>query len=109
MIHAVKADFSRISTEVDFNIIEVESNAPLAAGSVELPLEAALLAEQLQAKIKGHEEQLADLGFATFEFDKLPFVIETSGAWCVKSVWHSGNASIRHTGLLWQMAFQLVA
>ena len=39
-----------------------------------------------QAKIKDHEKQLADHGFATYEFDKLPFIIETSGAWSVKAV-----------------------
>ena len=57
----------------------------LAAGlASKLPLVAALLAEQ--AKIKDHEEQLADFGFATHEFDKLPFIIETFGAWSVKAV-----------------------
>ena len=39
-----------------------------------------------QAKMKDHETQLKNHGFASFEFDKLPFVIETSGAWSVKSV-----------------------
>ena len=39
-----------------------------------------------QAKIKDHEKQLVDHGFATYEFDKLPFIIETSGAWSVKAV-----------------------
>ena len=33
-----------------------------------------------------HETQLRKHGFASFEFDKLPFVIETSGAWSVKAV-----------------------
>ena len=52
--------------------------------SAELPLVAALVAEQ--AKIKDHEKQLVDHSFATYEFDKLPFIIETSGAWSVKAV-----------------------
>ena len=39
-----------------------------------------------QAKIKDHEKQLVDHGFASFEFGKLPFAIETSGAWSVKAV-----------------------
>ena len=39
-----------------------------------------------QVKIKDHEKQLADHGFATYEFEKLPFIIETSGAWSVKAV-----------------------
>ena len=30
--------------------------------------------------------QLADRGFATYEFDKLPFIIETFAAWSVKAV-----------------------
>ena len=36
-----------------------------------------------QAKIKDHEKQLVDHGLATYEFDKLPFVIETSGGYIV--------------------------
>ena len=82
LIHGISADFDRIA--VDFSITEVESNIALAAGSAELPLVAALMAEQ--AKIKDHEKQLAVHGFATYEFDKLPFIIETSGAWSVKAV-----------------------
>jgi hypothetical protein len=39
-----------------------------------------------QAKIKDHEKQLVGHGFATYEFDKLPFIIETSGAGSVKAV-----------------------
>ena len=57
-----------------FSITEVESNSALTAGSVELPLVAALMAEQ--AKIKDHEKQSVDHGFATYEFDKLPFIME---------------------------------
>ena len=45
---------------------------------------AALVADQ--AKMTDHETQLRKHGFASFEFDKLPFVIETSGAWSVKAV-----------------------
>ena len=82
LIHGIGADFDR--TAVDFSFTEVESNTALAVGSAELPLVAALMAEQ--AKIKDHEKQLADHGFATFEFNKLPFIIETSGAWSVKAV-----------------------
>ena len=82
LIYGISADFDR--TAIDFSITEVESNTALAAGSTELPLVAALMAEQ--AKIKDHEKQLADHGFATYEFDKLPFIIETSGAWSVKIV-----------------------
>ena len=59
--------------------VKVESNDALPAGSAEFPLIAALLAEQ--AKAKDHERQLKDFGFASFEFDKLPFIVETSGAW----------------------------
>ena len=87
LIHGIiSTDFDR--TAVDFSITEVESNAALqlSAGSAELPLVAALIAEQ--AKIKDHEKQLVDHGFATYEFDKLPFIIETSGAWSVKVVAH---------------------
>ena len=69
---------------MDFSITEVESNSALAVGSAELPLVAALMAEQ--AKIKDREKQLGDHGFATFEFDNLPFIIESSGAWSVKAV-----------------------
>ena len=53
---------------------EVEPNDALVVGSVELPLVAALLVEQ--AKAKGHEKQLKEYGFASFEFDKLPFIIK---------------------------------
>ena len=74
LTHGISTDFDH--TAVDFSITEVESNATLAAGSAELPLVAALMPEQ--AKIKDHEKQLAGRGFATYEFDKLPFVIETS-------------------------------
>ena len=45
-----------------------DADAALAADSAELPLVAALLAEQ--AKIKDHEKQPVDHGFASFEFDK---------------------------------------
>ena len=82
LIHGISTDFDRIA--VDCSITEVESNAALAARSAELPLVAALMAEQ--AKIEDHEKQLVDHGFATYEFDKLPFIIETSGAWSVKAV-----------------------
>ena len=71
-------------TAVDFTITEVESDSALAAGSAKLPLVAALMADQ--AKMTDHETQLKKHGFASFEFDKLPFVIETSGAWSVKAV-----------------------
>ena len=84
LIHDISADFDR--TAVDFSIAEVESNTALAAGWAELPLVAALMAEQAKIKDHDHEEQLADHGFATYEFDKLPFIIETSGAWSVKAV-----------------------
>ena len=39
-----------------------------------------------QAKMKDHKTQLKKHDFASFELDKLPFVIETSGAWSVKPV-----------------------
>ena len=69
-------------TAIDFSITQVEPNDALDVGSAELPLIAALLAEQ--AKMKDHERQPTNFGFATFEFDKLPFIVETSGAWSVK-------------------------
>ena len=72
----MSSDFDRIT--------KVESNAALAAGSAELPLVAPLMAEQ--AKNKAHEKQLVDHGYATYEFDKLPFIIETAGAWSVNAV-----------------------
>ena len=75
----ISTDFDR--TAMDFSITEVESNAAFAAGSAKLPLVAALMAEQV--KIKDHEKQLVDHGFANYEFDKLPFIIETTGAWSV--------------------------
>ena len=73
-IHGISTDhdFDRIA--VDFSITEVEFNPALAAGSAELPLVATIMAEQ--AKVKDHEKQLADHGFATYEFDKLPFIID---------------------------------
>ena len=58
LIHGMSTDFDR--TAIDFNITEVEPNAALAAGSAELPLVAALMAEQ--SRIKDHETQLADHG-----------------------------------------------
>ena len=69
---------------MDFSITEVESNAALVAGSAGLALVAALMVEQ--AKIKDLEKQLVDHGFATYECDKLPSIIETSGAWSVNVV-----------------------
>jgi hypothetical protein len=84
LIHGISTDFDR--TAMDFSITEVESNAALAVGSAELPLVAALMAEQAKIKDLDHEKQLVDHGFATYEFDKLPFIIETSGAWSVKAV-----------------------
>ena len=56
----------------------------MVAGSAELPLVAALMAEQ--TKIKDHEKRLVDHVIATYEFDRLPFIIETSGAWSVQAV-----------------------
>ena len=76
LIHGISTVFDR--TTVDFSITEVESNIALAAGSAELLLVAARMSEQ--AKVKDHEKQLAGHGFAAYEFDKLPFIIETSGA-----------------------------
>ena len=82
LIYDISDDFDR--TAVEFSITEVESNTALVTGSAELPLVAALMVEQ--AKIKEHEKQLADHGFATYESDKLPFNIETSGVWSVKAI-----------------------
>ena len=58
-----------------------------------------------QSKIKDHEKQLADHGFATYEFDKLPFIIATSGAWSVKAValWKRIRSSHK-AELMWLMA-----
>ena len=82
LIPGIRTEFDHKAA--DFCITKAESNDALAARSTGVPLVAALLAEQ--AKVTDYEMQSRNRGFASFEFVKLPFVIETSSAWSVKAV-----------------------